>query len=100
MHKHNLFLYCIKCERMEISRRKFETFPVVHADGVKDARVREAGYSHSTINGDECAFPLGWATCYPPELEPDWIEHVVPPSDEEMKLINDNSILLIADFVL
>jgi len=81
-------LYCIAHEKMVKATRIFDTLPIVHPDGVKDARVVEVGLQHFTNKHeageppqyDTCNFPMGWATCPPPELWgesfEDWLENI------------------------
>jgi hypothetical protein len=34
------------------------------------------------VDTDFCDYPLGFAFVAPPEVEPDWIDHVVEPGEE------------------
>lgn len=40
------------------------------------------------VDIDLCEFPSGFAFVAPPADEPDWIDHVTPPGDDEVLVID------------
>lgn len=82
---------------MVLATRVFDVIPVVYPDGAKDARVVEIGLNHHEPTPahpgeppqyQTCDFSMGWATCPPPEIDPDWIDFVIEPDEEEIKAMN------------
>jgi len=104
-NEEEMMLYCIAHEQMVKASRIFDTIPVLHPDGVKDARVIEVGLQHFTNKHeageppqyDPCDFSMGWATTPPPEIEQSWVEHVVEPDENEMEAINKQAEILLAE---
>jgi hypothetical protein len=78
-------LYCIEHGNMEkLDGDFFGHLTIVHTKYGEEA--------------DLCQFEHGWATCPPPELKPDWMDGLVEPSQEEIELVDENSLELAADF--
>lgn len=69
----NTYLYCIEHE---------DFFPAVETPlglGHEHATPIDRGLSFPEWAFDFCEFPSGWATCPPPEQDPEWIDRVTEP---------------------
>lgn len=106
-------LYCIKHESMVKSQLLFDTVKITHPDGAKDERAIPICFIHEDFtmpslenpggDYDVCDFPLGWATCPPPEVWggsfEEWFDSIgkYEPDQTELDSINSNATLLLAD---
>lgn len=80
----NKFVYCLDCE----AHFEFVIHPELgEIHGISIPILNDEG---EVVGADRdlCYFPAGYTYSPPPETELDWIDHVTPPGDDEVLVID------------
>lgn len=78
-------LYCIEHEEMELVQHS-------EAGDCHEYDVTYIDLPYSVQEADWCFFDKGWATCPPPDnFEEDWDLNIEAPSEEELKMMDENA---------
>lgn len=87
----NNLVFCIECQEMT----HMECDPL--CGHLKYTHVRDERDEPMGVDVDFCDYPLGYAFVAPPEIDPDWPNHVQEPWDEETLIIDVQAIPFIEE---